>query len=296
MMMIVVQSLSIVSCLFVVILYFWLEDLRQFTFRLVAYLATADILKGIGMLLPPDDATMCMIQAIINVYFEFCSFLWVAVISYVMLNVIVHRDIDIQRKETKFLLFCSLLPLFASVLPAILGNYGYAEGWCFIADSGGGFVEGTVTRVIVFYLPLYIVLIYCGYIYHQVHKEIAEHTRVTSTHDTSFSERRSILYKLYLYPVVLFFSYALVTVYRIYNFSTDGAQNFPLAFVSAFFMSMNGLLNALVYGLTKNVRLALVAKLRGREAADTDDFNFSILSHDSGSEVNVMTYKNNPKV
>jgi hypothetical protein len=286
-MIMVLQGLSIVSCVFVIVLYLWLDELRQFTFKLIAYLAAADIFKGIGMLLPPDDEVMCYIQALSSVYFELSSFLWVAVVSYVMFTVIVNKDIDISRRELVFLLVCNLLPLIASVLPIIFKNYGYAQGWCFIDDSADGFMVGSILRAVVFYIPLLLVMVYCGYTYHRVIQEITRHDKPSASQASIVSHRKALLYKLYMYPIILFLSYSPVSVYRIYNFTTRGQHNFPLAFVSAFCMSLNGFLNAVAYGLTSNVRQALTAKCRRRTEEES---NYSV-SNESEAEFN---YRKSP--
>jgi hypothetical protein len=280
-MIMVLQGLSIVSCVFVIALYLWLDELRQFTFKLIVYLAAADIFKGIGMLLPPDDEVMCYIQAVSSVYFELSSFLWVAVISYVMVTV--NKDLDISRRELLFLLACNLPPLVASVLPIIFQNYGFAQGWCFIDDSGDGFVVGSMLRAAVFYIPLLLVLVYCGYTYHRVIQEITRHDKPNASQASSVSH--ALLYKLYMYPIILLLSYSPVSVYRIYNITTGGQHSFPLAFASAFFMSLNGLLNAVAYGLTSNVRQALTAKCRRK----TGEENFSV-----SNESDEFNYRKSP--
>jgi hypothetical protein len=244
----------------------------------VTYLALADILKGVGMLFPSEDRVTCEIQAFTSVYFEIASFMWVGVICYVMFNVVVKKDFYCQRKELCFILICNVIPLTGALLPVFFNNYGYAQGWCFIDDSGDGFVVATVLRAVVFYIPLMVVLAYCAYTYTRVYRELSCYSK--NTLDITYEDRRAVLYKLYLYPLVLVVSFAPVTVYRVTNFSNDhDSGNFALALTSAILMSLNGLMNAVVYGMTKHVRQTVLASCRGRTGQETDLFNFSSLSN-----------------
>lgn len=257
-----VSCLSITACLAVIFLYVWLKELRHFTFKLVVYLVATDIAKGCALLLPTEDRACCIAQGFLSVYFKLSSILWVAVISYVMHSVIVKRNMNIQDKEITFLLICNLIPLVAASLPLIFDKYGYAQGWCSIEETGHNFALEFTLRWLVFYLPLYLVFGYSFYTYHRVHKEVTRFSSHSSRSD-KFSEAQSFMYKLYLYPFMLVVSYTPSTIYRIYNLITMGDSLFALAFMSAFSMSLNGLLNALVYGLNKYVRQALQDKWKG---------------------------------
>lgn len=286
---IAVQCLSISACLFVVFLYIWLKDLRHFTFKLVIYLIIADILKGCALLLPSEDEVLCVVQGILTVYFQLSSILWVAVISYVMHSVIVNRDLAIDRKERRFLLICNFVPLVASVVPLSFEKYGYSEGWCSIEETGSDYVFETILRTVVFYGPLCGVFAYSIYTYHKVNKEVRKYSVRTSS-EGSFNSAQSTLYKLYMYPVVLVVSYSVVMIYRAYNFITMGESVYVLALLSIALISLNGFLNALVYGLNKHVRQALRDKCRRNVS---NEHSLSFLSLDSDeipiSEVDAST-------
>jgi hypothetical protein len=264
----VVQCVSIVACGTVVVLYVWLKELQQFTFKLVIYLVIADICKGIAWLLSPDDELMCVIQGILTVYFQLSSILWVAVISHVMFAVIVDKDLDIATKEMRYVMLCNLVPLVACLLPLVFDKYGYAEGWCSVEESGHDFVREMVLRVLVFYGPLYLVFGYSSYTYHRVRKELRKFTEDNDSMDTL----KVFMHKLYLYPVVLMLSYGFVTVFRIYTFIFMGGHHFVFSFVSALLISLNGFLNAVVYGVNKQVQQSLKDKCRGRSRRSSLSF------------------------
>jgi hypothetical protein len=118
-------------------------------------------------------------------------------------------------------------------------------------------------------------MIYCFLNYRSVHKEINKHSILSAGLET-LSSAQSLLYKLYLYPLVLVISYMPVTLYRIFILSTHH-HSFAFAFVSGFLVSLNGLMNASIYGLNKYVRQSLKAKCGMYDSSE----NFSLMSLES---------------
>jgi hypothetical protein len=257
MLVISVQSVSVLACLVVILLYIWLKDLQQFTFKLVVYLAASDIVKGCAMFLSAENATSCFIQGILIVYFQLVSILWVGVISYVLYTVVVNGNFGVKHKERQFVLLCTLLPLCACILPIPFHKYGYSQGFCFVEDSRSDLLLEALLRAVVIYIPLYSVFAYVFFTYHRVFTVIHKNSAKDSSADAD-----AYIYKLYLYPVVLVGCYLPFTVYRIYSFIMMGQTSYSFAFASVFFLCLSGLCNALAYGLNKHVRSAVVQKWR----------------------------------
>ena len=69
-------SLSIFGCIFIILTVLLLKELRTYNFRLILYLALANLITGIGFILPSElNHRICVIQAFLNNYGSVSSLL-----------------------------------------------------------------------------------------------------------------------------------------------------------------------------------------------------------------------------
>jgi hypothetical protein len=102
-------------------------------------------------------------------------------------------------------------------------------------------------RFIQFYIPLWFAIIYNFKIYLQVIAFLKTYCERDTNH--------FLIRRLRLYPLILVICWSWATINRLYNFV--GKEVFILNFLHIFFGSLQGFLNACVYGLTKSVRLTV---------------------------------------
>lgn len=155
-------------------------------------------------------------------------------------------------------------PLLVSIVPFFFQMYGEAQGWCWIKDDasdGYEFPLGTILRLVTFYIPLWIIIPINLFIYARVIKHIKEEIEYT---DEQGELRRTLISKLSSYPVMLFICHFPASIKRIYDL-IDPNSNAELTLIAGIMVSIQGLLNAVIYGLTSTVRVKLLNCCRKRQ-------------------------------
>lgn len=270
-------SLSLLGSLFIVAMYAMFQELRAFAFKLVVYLTVADVVKSICKAQPafilPTSGLSCYIAAAGISFGSLSSVLWTATIAWSLYITVVRGREDIQSLERYFHLCCWGAPTVLTVLPFSTNSYGPAQGWCWVAADEGSLWLGTMWRLLVFYVPLWIVIPFNIYSYARIIKAVRVHS--SSGLIETIEIRDSLIRRLRFYPFVLVICNVPITVKRIYDFIDPEEGNFTLILVSALAICLNGLLNALVYGLTGSVKDAIAQCFQPRSRAD------SLLSDDA---------------
>lgn len=268
------NCLSILGSIFVCTVYLAFKEIRVFSYKLVVMMCIADSILSLALLLPGYHGFIhCQIAAFLNSYGSLSSILWNAIIAYSLYVTVFFQNIDIASKEIHFLVIGFGAPLLVSIVPFFLDMYGEAQGWCWIKDDasdGYEFPLGTILRLVTFYIPLWIIIPINLFIYARVIKHIQEEIEYT---DEQGELRRTLISKLSSYPVMLFICYFPASVKRIYD-SIDSDSNAQLTLIAGILVSIQGLLNAIIYGLTSTVRVKLFNCCRKRqliEHLESDD-------------------------
>ena len=258
--MLVSLGLSALGSVFVGAVYLYFRDIRSFAFKLVFYLSLMDLGHAIGFFLPPGIQVVCQIQAAITSYFSLASVLWTGIIAFSLYLAVLRDKRDLEHFELRFVLFANGIPLLALIPPLAQEKYGEAQGWCWIQTNGDYYVQGTIWRVVTFYLPLWLVIIFNSFVYYKIIKNVKKDVNLLGS-DSELAQK--LIQKLRMYPLILIFCYTLATINRIYDFCQPKSINFWLAFLAGVMMCLSGLLNAVVYGLTDTVRLRIKVWVRG---------------------------------
>ena len=261
--MLVSLGLSALGSLFVSAVYLYFADIRSFAFKLVFYLSLMDLGHAIGFFLPPGISVMCQIQAAVTSYFSLASVLWTGIIAFALYSAVLKDKRDIEKLEPRFILCANGIPFLALVPPLVQQKYGEAQGWCWIEASGDFYLQGTVWRVVTFYLPLWIIIAYNSFVYYKIIKNVKRDVGLLGS-DTQMAQR--LIQKLRMYPLILIFCYTLATINRLYDFFAPNNMNFWLTFCAGVIMSLCGLLNAVVYGFTDTVRSRIKHWFQGNSA------------------------------
>jgi len=259
----------LVGSLFIILVFCLCRSLREFNYRLVFFMSISDLITAIAFTLPTykhDSEFMCYLQAILTNFSALSSVLWTWVIGYVLYRNYI-KEVSSEKKEIWFILLCYGVPIVFTFLPFTTHSYGRSEGWCWISigdqeinynfdENEKEFHFGNLWRLVCYYIPLWIVIVYNSVVYYKLVKSIKEELRsVTDQIDSS-----GVLKKLMLYPLILILCQTPVTIYRVLAFFITNKEITLLAIISGILAIMNGFFNAIIYGFTPGVRSAI--KLR----------------------------------
>ena len=133
--------------------------------------------------------------------------------------------------------------------------YSYSGCWCWIVIDPTSKFWGNVLRIMEFEVFLWFALGFNFYWYIRCIRFLK------SLYKKEVS--RGLLIRLFSYPMVLVFCWSWTTINRIYNIF--GENSTTLNVLQIVFVSFEGLFNAIIYGLNKNVRNCLKEKFLGRK-------------------------------
>eukprot|EP00520_Triparma_pacifica_P018675 CAMPEP_0118662362 /NCGR_PEP_ID=MMETSP0785-20121206/16790_1 /TAXON_ID=91992 /ORGANISM="Bolidomonas pacifica, Strain CCMP 1866" /LENGTH=341 /DNA_ID=CAMNT_0006555899 /DNA_START=71 /DNA_END=1093 /DNA_ORIENTATION=+ len=257
---IIESSLSFVGSLIIVMSYLSFKRLRKFSLQLVFWLSISDLGNCISYFLgDPKTGWLCTTQSMIMSLFELSSVLWTTVIALTLFRLIVMQKTSSHLMK-KFHLFCFGIPFFCMFLPLITDSYGDTGAWCWIQTPEENEDEsmtrallnkGTIWRLVLFYLPLWIAIAFNSVVYIVVTNTLARVAR------TQASETRpkylKMIRRLRMYPLILVFCWMGATINRIQNVIYPNDPMFGLYIFQVSTRSLQGVLNAIVYGMNNHV-------------------------------------------
>lgn len=249
-----VNSISILSCCLIIMIYIFAKDLRVYAFTLVCYLSIIDIFKSASMLLPTyhygSDSILCKIQGFSLQYFTLASFVMTTLMAVALyLCVVLHNE---KLESLRFYFFGILLivPLCGSVPPLLYDVYGKSPTWCSLQNS-------QIWRFSSFYGPLWLINVVNFILYLKVIKALS-------------GEVPSTIKRLRFYPMILIICYTPATVDRVLEVYGYGPY-FYLTLSAGLGDAVLGLINALCYGYTDHVRQFLILSLCYKKKLSTHE-------------------------
>ncbi|EAS00923.2 slime mold cyclic AMP receptor (macronuclear) [Tetrahymena thermophila SB210] len=291
--------LSIISTACLILIYTFKKSSRTYAFKLVLPLFIFDLIWSLNIVIPvfynladPDaiiNMPLCRIQATIKLFTMLGSFFTTVTISWSLYSFIIHRKpIKSKNPHLYFSKYTVVLPLFFSIVPLALDRYNRLQPienvMCFLSlseEDGSTDYLGILLRVFLYYTPFVIVLIFDMFsvirIYSFFHKNKIE-----------TSDKRDIR-NLMLYPIVLFLSWIWIIIERvtevIKNEDVEWLNNIDLSFAT-----LNGCLNALVYGY---ISLDPFQHLRRKDKSDESSLDSSQLVSEERDTTKCHYNKNN---
>jgi len=240
---IVGSTFSMIGSGFIILMFLVFADLRKFAFKLVFLVSICDLILGLGTYLGDgnDDNTFCHFQAFIIQFGSISEVLWTGVIAYSIREVVLvqPRNTRIEDKMNRFHMFVWTAAFVSCILPIFTDSYGDADGWCWISKNDEHRKSwGTAWRMICFYIPLWVTIIFIIVVYRRTLK-------VLDRTGESFKRMR-------YYPLVLIVIYFFATVDRIWQIFAPA--NYELCVFRVFFSSLAGFFNAIIYGWTPAVQ------------------------------------------
>lgn len=265
---------SLLGSLFIIVVYFTLQELRRRkAFRLVLYLSISDLVLCTALFLTPEaenNAVLCNFQAVIISFFSLATVLWTVAIATSAYQ-------EVQRKEPisegrwLALIFgvCGLL----TALPYSTHSYGEYVEWCWV-NTAESKAAGITWQLVQFYIPLWLAFCsntYCVVNFYRAHVRTAK--SLVGITKAQFEDQISKARPMLRYPGVMLVCWTAATVDQIYNYyrSPGEVGSFVLAILHFGLGPLQGLGNALVYGLNEEVRRELAKMLQRRgESTETE--------------------------
>ena len=135
-------SISIITTVIDIILYWLFPQNRSFSFSNIIILAVINLVYSISTLLPaditldqPENTTMCQIQSFIVNFSHCAQYLQVSIISYcIFIKVITRNHLERNAKIYRTLFFLLLLtfPLIFSIYIILTKSHGSSLVFCWI--------------------------------------------------------------------------------------------------------------------------------------------------------------------
>lgn len=261
---IIVSVFSILGSTFVMSCYFRFTDLRNFAFYLVFNVALSDFFYSIGFFLGDaggNDEThlgatdgLCTLQSVLISYFGLTSLFWSASIAYTLHQGFLRetpsfKPNEIEQHRCKFMGVCWCIPILFTILPFTTDSYGDTGGWCWIMSIEE---KHTIWRFVQFYVMNWIAVAYNIFVFYNLRKKILS---IEASMETPAQGSGSkMVSRLKMYPMVLIICHSVGTIVAFYELANGGDLHFGLNLVQVIFSSSLGFVNALVYGLTPEIK------------------------------------------
>ena len=252
------SALSFIGSGFIIYSYASFPELRKFSFKLIFLMSCADCAACIAYFFgsPATGSPLCTVQGLMEQGCQLSSIVWTTIISYTLWNAVVKRE-AVTDKMNAFLFFGFALPALTCVLPLSTGSFANTGAWCWIDQSD----VGTVWRFALFYVPLWSAIIFNGYTYWLVIDSMKELFKTQNSEIPS--KYRALINRLKLYPIILVGCWFFGTINRFQQAVAPNSPQYWLFVLQVCGSHLQGLLNAVAYGLNPSVRDAWVEKLAG---------------------------------
>lgn len=260
---IVVSCFSLAGSLAIILSYAKFKELRTFAFRLVLMISIADAFYSIGTIMGDAGEVgsgLCTVQALMVSFFGLSSILWTTSIAFT-LHLVARAQIAavemMERLYSKYYVLSWGAPLILAILPLTTKSYGDTGGQCWIVREGAG----KVWSVITFLVPLWAATLYNTWVVVSVRRSL-----------DGVSGPTLMLQRAKLYPLVWVVGNLFSSINAIYELTDQ--QSFPLTLLDVSLSSLQGFMNAIVFGFTPAVKTRWVNLFRqvlGREPLPVDD-------------------------
>eukprot|EP01084_Bolivina_argentea_P119642 212124_1 len=214
---IVLSSLSLIACVFIIICWILFKELRKLAYGFVFYMAIATSIRTLAKMIGGNfeqGDIMCAIQGFLITYGGLSAFYWILSIAIMMYCIIFYpmwwaRDSQRVSKCNKLSLLINwTLPFLFASLPLFAGDYTNTGGWCWISNKG---VKGKLFRWISYYGQLVLILIFCIFVYIRIYtylecSEKGSHLKLKGTN--------KLFNRIKRYPLCLILGFTVAVIRR----------------------------------------------------------------------------------
>ena len=238
------SCLSLLGCFYILTTVLIFHELRKFMFRLIMYLAIANIFISISSFLPFSHSTsICKAQAIILSFGTISNLLWTACIMYCIYQLLVNE----HKSSLKFEIITSTGIWSISIILSLsmLPYYNKGPLWCWINSS-----IYQIQALIAFYIPYFLVVIFDLIIW----IKIKVHLKKSPDSGEVFQLKQSVMKKFMFYPIILILCYFPVFIHRFFEKKFDSLSKDIFSILSVLGNSLVGFSFFIIYALTRSVR------------------------------------------
>jgi hypothetical protein len=279
------SALSVIGSFFVLASYARFQQLRKFTFKIIALHAISDIgsaigyYRGMGRVVSPEN---CFWQGILLQFFQLSAMLWTTVIAYVLHRAMTANN-SMQQRTCSFFFSkrcdCHLPSICAfvwglsftmAVLPLSTNTYTFSPGdqigWCFIGGNqtnAQSMMTARIWQVASWYAPLAIAVWVNVWVFWLLlsrkrgELDETEAVRELTAKEKQGRERlQSLQRRLQGYPLVLIALMLIGSANRVQQALDPERPVLVLECLHATALSTVGFANAVVYFMTDTVRSA----------------------------------------
>ncbi|XP_033118237.1 cyclic AMP receptor-like protein A isoform X2 [Anneissia japonica] len=247
----VVASFSIIGCLLMIGVIWLFRKYIFFVQRLILCLSIAALFDSIALMgdMHPDGP-WCEFQAWMLSFFDWAVLLWVCCITFNL-----YYNVIKMKSSEKFEILYHVIswgfPLFISLLPFIGDHYGPAGAWCWINGSGE-----TYWRFFTWFGPLFVIIIIMFAVYSYLTYRLNQRVRTwEGTYDPDVEHSKELLKQdikpLKAYPFIYLVLSIFPLINRIQNAANPDNPVFGLVLLHAICSPLQGVFNAIAYGLDK---------------------------------------------
>merc|ERR1712070_295175 len=258
--------MSILSSCFVAFCIMFFRKTDKLASMMVLMLLLADMLASLSMIGNPADGSMlwsdtskmCKMQAFVMQFATSSSNAWVASIAFMLHQVLFDQTNTDQstnytrrhRVFCQYFLMCNAYALITALLPAMFDTYGDAGPFCWISDSS----TGHWLRYICYYIPTWCFMLLIIILFGRIIREVRG---LISQGEASIAHQMdplvAIVKRLAIYPTVMFICFFFPSINRIHNTVDPQHPSFALYILTVAFSNLNGVANALVFGMTSGM-------------------------------------------
>lgn len=244
--------LSIIGSIFIIVCYLSFQKLKNFAFKIIIYLQIADLIYNISFIISPifqsstqasQPNAICSIQGVLLQFSQLSSFFWAGIISLNIYITSVKLIAQPQNYSKAFIFIGYALPMLIALIPLTTSSYNEVYFYCWISGA-----HETIYTTLLYTVPLWFTLFYIIFVLFRVKRYFIslglEH------------EGRQFYKRTVFYPLILLIANGLPTIHRtVILMGVDPPD--VLFIIDNVLTNLQGILNALNYGLNDNVKQEL---------------------------------------
>ena len=219
---------------------------------LIFILSICDFMLSITSFIPTETPytgiidSNCIAQGFISNFFEVSSIIWTMLISFSIYLGTISKDVNkITRIYIFYFIYALSIPIVLSFGPLITNSYGPTGAWCWlklkIRDPTASVWAFVIYIINWLHILLNIVFVCKSISYYKIRVfEIMENNKIEADY------LKQYCFVLKFFPMILIVCWLPGTANRLYYFITK-IENTGFYSFQAFFYSLQGFLNSLVY-------------------------------------------------
>ena len=227
----------------------------SYPFRMIFFLAIFDLFLSAALSIPNTLFTrrlFCKIQCGSLLCSFLCGIMWKAFMSFEMFSVVALQKGQLRYGFFRPLILIVVISVFFSALPGIFDIISDKGDWCGVdLYYKGDYSIFFVIYVVILYSLTWICIIWNIFVTWKIYFILK---------DKLDDDNKGLINKIRLYPVILILVFAPASInYALYIFNQINVAFNTFAYC---ILASNGLLNALVYGLNKEVKCLIKGMFR----------------------------------